>query len=53
MVDKLTAAQSGRLGGIKKWSAISKKKRSERMREVANARWKRLNTYPHTKQEYI
>lgn len=39
MVDKLTKDQAGSLGGKKKWSKISKKKRSEMMRKIAQARW--------------
>ena len=46
MVDKLSVAQAGRLGGIKKWSKITKKSRSEIMRKVAQARWKKRTDYP-------
>lgn len=39
MVEKLTKAQAGSLGGKKNWARVSKKKRSARMKELAVARW--------------
>ena len=31
--------EAGRRGGFRRWAKISKRKRSQKMREVAQARW--------------
>ena len=43
-MEKLTVEQAGSLGGKKRWKGKSAKSRSDIMREVANARWKKAAT---------
>ena len=39
MVEKLTKAQAGSIGGKNTWATIKKEERRKRMKKLAEARW--------------